>query len=117
MDAKGMRPIAVDHGKTLQSASFSLSSTGTAISAVAGKKIKVYAVKLIVSAALSVNWRDGASPDLEGAQAINTNGGYVETVQPPAYLFSTTAGNALDLVITGTGTAAGRVSYWTDDAT
>lgn len=104
-------------GKTLKSTSVSLSATGTAISAVTGKKLKVYAVKLVVSAAISVNWRDGASTGLEGAQALAANGGYVESVNPPAFLFATSAGNSLDLDISGTGTAAGRVSYWDDDAT
>ena len=102
-------------GKTLKSASFSLTATGTAITAVGGKRLKVYAVKLVVSAAISVNWRDGASTNMEGAQALAANGGYVEGINPPAFLFGTTAGNSLDLVITGTGTAAGRVSYWDDD--
>ena len=120
--------LAVDHGtgallvadatvKTLKSASFSLSATGTVITAVATKRLKVYAIKLVVSAAISVNFRDGASTGLEGAQAIAANGGYIESVNPPAFLFGTTAGNSLDLVISGTGTAAGRVSYWDDDTT
>jgi hypothetical protein len=104
-------------GKTLVSTSFSLSATGTVVAAVVGRRIKVYAVKLIVSASANVNWRDGGATNMEGAQAIAANGGYVETVQPPAFLFGTTAGNTLDLVVSGGGTAAGRVSYWTDDAT
>lgn len=103
-------------GKTLKTASFSLTATGTVVSAVTGKRIKVYAVKLVVSAAISVNWRDGASTNLEGAQALAANGGYTESVNPPAFLFATTPGNSLDLVISGSGTAAGRVSYWDDDA-
>lgn len=109
---------AVDSGagKTLKSASFSLSSTGSVVTAVTSKRIKVYAVKLVCSAAISVNFRSGASTSLEGAQAIAANGGYVEAVNPPAFLFGTTAGESLDLVISGTGTAAGRVSYWDDDA-
>lgn len=103
-------------GKTLKTAVVSLSATGTVVAAVASKRIKVYAVKVICSAAISVNWRDGASTALEGAQAIALNSGFVENVNPPAFLFGTTAGNSLDLVITGIGTAAGRVSYWDDDA-
>jgi hypothetical protein len=104
-------------GRTLTSAPFSLSATGNVVSVVAGKRIKVFAVKLVVSAAISVNWRDGASGDLEGAQPYAANGGYTESVNPPGFLFATTAGNPLALVITGSGTASGRVSYWDDDAT
>lgn len=103
--------------KTLQSAPFSVSATGTVVAAVASKRIKVYAVKLVVSAAISVKWRDGGSADIEGAQPFAANSGSVEFVDPPNFLFGTTAGNSLDLVITGSGTAAGRVSYWSDDAT
>lgn len=99
----------------LKTASFSLTSTGTVVSAVTGKRIKVYAITMNVSAALSVNWRDGSSTGLEGAQALAANGGYVTAVNPPAFLLATTAGNTLDLVISGTGTAAGRVSYWVSD--
>ena len=102
-------------GKTLKTAAVSLTTTGTAIAAVPTKRLKVYAVKLVVSAALSVHWRDGATTVLEGAQPLAANGGYTEAVAPPAFLFATTAGQSLDLVISGTGTAAGRVSYWDDD--
>lgn len=103
-------------GKTLKSASFSVSATGTIISAVPTKRIKVYAVKLVVSAAISVSFRSGASTALEGAMSLAQNGGFIENVNPPAFLFGTVAGESLDLVISGTGTAAGRISYWDDDA-
>lgn len=113
----GNSPTVTDggSGKTLKTQSFSLSATGTVISAVASKRLKIYAIKLNCSAALTVNWRDGATTALEGAQAYAANGGYTESVQPPAFLLATTAGNSLDLVISGTGTAAGRVTYWDDD--
>ena len=104
-------------GKTLKSAAFSLSASGTVVPLVSSKRIKVFATKCVVSAALSVNFRDGPSTGLEGAMPIALNGGFVETVEPPNFLFATTAGQALELAITGVGTAAGRVSYWDDDAT
>jgi len=102
-------------GKTLKTAAFALTATGTVITAVSTKRLKVYSVKLVASAALVVNFRDGASTQLEGAQSLAINGGFVESVNPPAFLFASSAGNSLDLVITGIGTAAGRVSYWDDD--
>ena len=102
--------------KTLQSATFVAAATMTVVPAVAGFRIKVYAVKLVVSAAISVNWRDGSSTALEGPQPLAANGGYVESVTPPNFIFGTSQGNSLDLVVTG-GTAYGRVSYWDDDAT
>ena len=99
----------------LSTASFSLSATGVAIAAVSDKRICVCAVKLVVSAAISVNWRDGASINLEGAQPFATNGGYCETASPPYFLFETSIGNSLNLVIAGAGTAAGRITYWLKD--
>ena len=104
-------------GKTLKSKDFSLTATGTVIAAVATKRLKVYAIKLVPSAACTVAFRDGGATALEGAQSLAANGGYVESVPPPAWLLATSAGNALDLVITGTATVAGRVSYWDDDTT
>ena len=103
-------------GKTLKSAVVNLTATGTVVSLVAGKRIKVFAAKVICSAALTVNFRSGGATALEGPQAIALNGGFTESVDPPNFLFGTTAGESLDLVISGTGTAAGRVSYWDDDA-
>jgi hypothetical protein len=109
--------IPVSNSITCKSALINLSSTGTIIAAVASKRIKVYAIKLVADAALSVSFRDGASTALEGAQALAANGGYVENVNPPAFLFGSAAGNSLDLVITGSGNVRGRVSYWDDDTT
>lgn len=100
------------------SAAFSLTATGAVVAAVPGSRIVVYAVKLVVSAALTINFRDGTGGSaLEGAMAYAANGGAVEFVTPPMYLFRTTIGNELDLVISGAGTAAGRISYWLDDGT
>ncbi len=103
--------------KSLKSAGFSLSSTGTVVTSVSGRRIKVYAVKLVASANMNVNFRDGASANLEGAMALAANGGFVEFVNPPNFLFTTSAGNSLDLVVSGAGIVAGRVSYWDDDNT
>jgi len=36
-------------------------------------------------------------------------------VSPPAYLFATTQGNALQLHVTGTGTLDFEVSYWEEE--
>lgn len=109
--------MSAGSGKTLKTVAVSISATGTVIAAVSAKRLKVYAVKLICSAALSIKFRDGASTNLEGAQDFVANGGVAESVTPPEFLFATTAGNSLDLVITGTGTVSGRLSYWDDDAT
>jgi hypothetical protein len=108
--------VSVDnHQKTLKSVPFSLGSTGTIISGVSGKVLKIYAAKCIVSAAISINFRDGASTNIEAAMPLAANGGYVEAVTPPHFLFKTSLSNGLDMVITGAGTVSGRISYWDDD--
>lgn len=117
VDSIGRVPGAPGGGLTLKTEDIALSSTGTIVAAVTAKKIKVYAIKLIVDAALTVYLRSGASTALEGGQALAANGGYTESVTPPGFLLSTAAGESLDLVISGTGNARGRVSYWDDDDT
>jgi hypothetical protein len=99
-------------GLDLQTIKYTKAATGTVIAAVTGKRIYVYSLKQIVDAALSTKWRSGGATDLEENQAIVSGGGYVEAVTPPAWLFRTVSGESLDLVITGTGNAAGRLSYW-----
>ena len=102
--------------KTLKTASFALTTTGTTVPAVSGKKIKVYALKFHAAGTITCNFRDGASTALEGSQVYSDGELYTESVTPPYSLFSTSTGTSLDLVTTGTGTASGRVSYWDDDS-
>lgn len=100
----------------LKTKSFTLGSTGTVVSAVSGKKIKVYAYSLSTSATISVGFRDGASTAIGVPQTVNVGVPMVETVTPPYSLFSTSTGTSLDLVTVGTGTVSGRVSYWDTDS-
>jgi hypothetical protein len=109
--------IAVYYPAAYKSAAINLNATGTVVAAVPGKRIKVFAIKLVMSAASSVNFRDGAATLIEGPQPLAINSGYIECVNPPAFLFGTSKGNSLDLVISGGGSALGRVSYWDEDAT
>lgn len=101
--------------KTMRTVAFDISSTGVVVPAVAGRRIKVYAIKLTVDAPLSVAFRDGASTLLEGMQDYIANSGYIDNIQPPAFLMATSAGESLQLVVSGTGNVSGRVSYWSDD--
>lgn len=106
-----------NNNMVLKSQPFSVSSTTTIVQAVNGKKIKVFGLKLVTSATMSVAWRDGATNMIDGSGPVAANTNQIESVDPPAYLFSTSTGTSLDLVLTGaTGTASGRVSYWSDDA-
>ena len=99
-------------GKTLKSAAISLSASGIVVAAVTNKKICVYSVKLVASAACTVKFSSNGSTDLEGAQSLSANGGFTETVQPPDYLFETADGESLNLIITGSTNVGGRVSYF-----
>jgi len=103
--------------KTLKTSAFTLGATGTVVAAVPGRKIKVYSVKLYTSTTVSlvVNFRDGNTTAIEGPHAIAGTSGYTETINPPYSLFTTSSGTSLDLVTSGSGTVAGRVSYWDND--
>ena len=93
---------------------FELTSSGEVIAGVTNKRLAIFAIKLTCSAALTVKWQCGGV-DLEGGQSYPATGGYVEFVTPPSYLFRCAYGSALSLNIVGTGTAAGRVSYYLED--
>ena len=93
-----------------------LSESFTIIPAMAGKKIKVYAVKMIVSAAFTVRFMSGDDNPLEGAQSLAAYGWYIESVTPPAYLFEVFADTDLKLNLqNSTGSCAGRISYFYDE--
>ena len=85
----------------------------TVVAAVAGRRIYLYAEKIIASRGCHVKWKDGSSLELEGAMAVAPSGGFVSDVAPPAYLLATTAGNPLVLNVSLGGLVGGRVSYWT----
>ena len=102
--------------KTYKTAAFTLSATGTVVPAVAGKRIKVFAVKMSFTNTIGAGFRSGASTLLEGSVRGIKDSNLTESVTPTAFLFATAAGQSLDLVLSGNG-VEGRVSYWDDDAT
>lgn len=112
--------IAVDFSsskpKQLLSVPFSLSASNNVIPAVPGIRIKVYALVLNASGVTTCAWRDGSSSLLEGTMVFADHGGYARDVDPPSFIYATSVGNGLDLVVT-TGTASGSVSYWATDST
>lgn len=111
------QPVRVNLPFTPKITQFGLSATGTIVSAVPGKRIKVYHINLGASAATGFMFRDGgAGQPVPGLLPFAANGGEAPTVNPPAFLFATTAGNSLDAVITASG-VAGWIAYWDDDTT
>jgi len=87
-------------------------ASGTSVNIVTGvaaSNINVYAYKLVCGSTLSLSWLDELTA-MEGSQFYAANGGVVESVSPPSYLFRTGTGSALKLATTGN--VAGRVSYF-----
>jgi len=116
-----MTTIAATGGfqKTQKRAVVSLTGSGTFVAAVSGRRIKVYAFTIQSrSATMTVQLTDGNG----GANLtrIYTLGVGTEKdaapCTPNTYHFATTAGSALYVVITGTGTIDLDCSYWDDDA-
>lgn len=106
-------------GKTLLTASFEITATGELIAAVTSKRIKVHAMLLGVSAAMSFKLNDNTGTPIVfcGNVPYAANGGFALAVNPPNFLFATPAGKSLNATIVGTGTAAGFIAYHADDAT
>ena len=106
--------------KTLKRAILNSSTSGTAVvAATAGRRIKVYAYALQSTGTVSAKLRDGAAgSDLTLDWSFQAREGVAPpAVKPPAYLFATTAGNDLQLVLSNSITTGVEVSYWDDDAT
>jgi hypothetical protein len=108
-------------GKTLKRAVVALTATGDVIAAVASRRLKVFAYELQSrNDSMTVQLRNATTEatTLGIRWALNTREGAVHgAINPPAFLFATIAGEALEAVITGTGTVDIAVSYWDDDAT
>jgi len=64
---------------------------------------------------VSAKWKSGAGTDLTGAQDFQAREGYVDKIQPPAFLLDTAVGEALVLNLSGAIGARGWLNYWDDD--
>jgi hypothetical protein len=96
---------------TIYTADIDLAASGTIVTGVAGQRIRVFAVKLAVTVELTCYFQDGIVGQIEGGILLSEKAGYIESVNPPAYLFSTSAGEDLILEM-DKGNVTGRVSYW-----
>lgn len=116
----GIQAVTSGTAKTLKRVIAALTVTGDVIAAVATKKLKVYAYAMQSrNASMTVQLRDGGSGSLVSLRWALGSAVLVVTsaITPDGFLFTTTAGNALQAVITGTGTIDIEVSYWDDDTT
>jgi len=108
VQSKTYKTAKIDHGT---------SGDNTIVAAVAGKKIKVYAVVLVVSGAVNCKWKSGSN-DISGDMNFNGKGeGYSQSVSPPAFLLvNTNVNEALILNLSAAVAVDGYVCYWDDDA-
>lgn len=104
--------------KTCQTAKIDCASSGNNIivAGVTGKKIKVYAIKVVFAGTVTAKFCS-VSTDLEGAQPFQAREGYTHAVNPPAFLLATAVGEALNLNLSDAIGANGSIAYWDDDAT
>lgn len=104
---------AAGAGRNLQTLKLNHNATADLLPSVAGKRIYVYAVLAVCTAdSMTVNFENGASDNIGGPASFSANGGFQMTVDPPNYVFSTQLGNALRIVIGGTGYVNGFIAYW-----
>lgn len=115
-----VQPVRLaDPGKTLQRAVVSLTTSGTIVAGVAGRRIKVYAFELqSASTGMTFQFLDGPGGSPLGLQwTLDAREGAIASgVTPPTYLFAGSQGTPLHGAVTGTGTVHVAVSYWSDDA-
>lgn len=106
-------------GKTLKRAPISLTATGDVVAAVATKRLKVFSCVIqSLTDGMTVQLRNKTTTGtvLTPAYSLNAREGIVESaINPPAFLFASIAGEAIEALITGTGTIKIAVSYWDDD--
>lgn len=118
-DAVNALDVAVMQRKTLKRVAGSVSGSGdnTVIASVGGKCLKVFSYALQAATPVNVKFLDTAG----GTQVsclwnLSTNTIVPPVaVQPPFYLFKTTAGNLLDLNLSGAVAVQYEISYWDDD--
>lgn len=105
---------AIYNGTTLlvpQYAVINASATGVIIPAVAGQMIRVIAMDVVVSAAMTIEWQTSTGPTIiSGPQSFAANGGIVRPFNQAGW-FQTQAGDSLEINISGSGAAGGNITY------
>lgn len=110
------------HGKTLKTVTGSISATSTVISAVTSKRLKVQSYALFTA---STNPVTATFKSAAGGTALwtvpmqsvtGTVFGANLSTQCPSFLFSTAAGEVLELSLSASETVTYSITYWDDDA-
>jgi hypothetical protein len=90
-----------------------LNATGSAqtvVSAVTGKKIRVVALVLTMSAAGTVLWKSSTTSTIQDAMPFAANGGMDANRMPHGFLFETVATEDLKVTVSA-GTCTGLLNY------
>jgi hypothetical protein len=113
VDSNGYLQVTTKPSVALQNAVIDTASSGdnTIVAADATKKIKVVSYSIVVSAAVSVRWKSGATSK-SGAMAFAANGGIALAGNVNAPLFETAVNNALVLNLGSANQASGHVAYF-----
>lgn len=100
-------------GKTLLFGAISQGAAGSTqlVAANGTKKVKVVSYAVVLDAAGTFKFTDGTA-DLSGAYPVSTNGGLVDNGQPSSHIMETAAINRPLNIVTVTGKAFGRFSYF-----
>ena len=102
---------------TIQFAKVDTAASGDTqiVAAVTGKKIKLLSCKLISNGTVSIKWRSGTT-DLEGANPLVANSGYVLPASSPGqgHYLETAVNTALNINLSGATQVSGHISYYTE---
>jgi hypothetical protein len=103
--------------RVIKRATLTTATTGTdVVAAVAGTTIKVIAYALQATGTVNANLRDGTGAALTLVWNLQAREGVsAAAAKPPFYLFATTAGNALTVVLSAAVTVGIEVTYWDTD--
>lgn len=98
-------------GKELKFAAIAASSSGdnTVVSAVPGKRIRVFNTMVVAGSSVTAKWKSGASTDLSGDMQYAANGGYC--TDSMSGMFRTAVGEALVLNLSGAVTVGGHLAF------
>ena len=98
---------------TILTAAINTASSGdnTIVAAVSGEKVQVWKIFFWVNGTVSVTIKDGASTSLTGAMAMVAQNEFYKRLDETIPWFTTTAGNALVINLSGAIQISGRVYY------
>ena len=112
--------VAIIQRKTLKRVAGSCTTSGnnSIIAAVGGKTIKVFSYCLQGNGTVNAKFTDGAGGTQLSALWNLISGMNIlpAAIQPPSYLFKTTAGNELTMNLSGTVVVQYEITYTDDDA-